>query len=243
MNLIIDIGNSFTKLAIFENNEEIYFEKTAICEPETIHKLKRQFSGIKNCILSATGQIPTNLPSFLQAEFEFFLEFTHRALLPFRIQYETPETLGLDRIAGIAGAQALFPRENVLIIDAGTAITFDMKTDENVFVGGNIAPGLNMRFRALHEFTHKLPLVEPGKNSFLGNSTKQAIINGVVNGITYEMEGVIAESVKNYKDLTIIMTGGDTNLFEIKVKSPIFVVQNLVRLGLNIILNYNVEAL
>ena len=240
MNLIIDIGNSRTKYAIFEHSEEIHFESSTIPEIPKIRKLKIDFQSISQTIISATGNVSEDFIRYCQSIFPKVLVFSYKTQLPFRFEYKTPATIGLDRLAGIAGAQKLFPDKNVLIIDVGTAITFDVKNSNNIFRGGNISPGMMMRFKALNKFTDKLPLVTPNeKTSFLGDSTNQAIANGVINGIIYEIEGMIAETEKKYNDLTVILTGGDTSFFDNKLKKTIFVFQNLINIGLDIILNYN----
>jgi type III pantothenate kinase len=240
MNLIIDIGNSRTKFAVFDNNVELYAEAFQDCTFGKVKELKQKFPAIDKSIISATGQLPEGFIENCKSVVEFVFVFNSAVPLPFKSEYSTPQTVGLDRLAGIAGAQALFPRKNVLVIDMGTAITYDIKTSEEIYPGGNIAPGMHMRFKALNQFTHKLPLVEPsGNTTLIGDSTNSAILNGVINGIRYEIEGMIAECERNYEDLTIILTGGDAPLFDYKLKKTIFVVQNLVSVGLNSILNYN----
>ncbi|MBN1119267.1 MAG: type III pantothenate kinase [Bacteroidales bacterium] len=242
MNLIIDIGNTLCKLAIFEGPDEIFSESINGNLTDRITALKQVYKNLDYSILSATGKVDPGLPEFLSRNFHTSILFDHQTPLPIIIDYNTPETLGLDRMAGAAGANGLFPDKNVLIIDAGSAITIDMKTKENKFIGGNISPGMSMRFRALHDYTHRLPLVKPGKNSLIGKTTDEAIKNGVINGIAFEVEQYFENLNAIYEDLTIILTGGDAEFFENRLKKTIFVVQNLVRQGLNIILNYNVAT-
>jgi type III pantothenate kinase len=240
MNLIIDIGNTRIKFVVFDGTDEKYSKAFANISFETVKQLKNKFPEIKYSIISATGNVPDGFIEQCKSIIDFVLEFNSTTPLPFISEYLTPATIGLDRLAGIAGAQLLFPGKNVLVIDLGTAITYDLKTIRNIFPGGNISPGMKMRFRALHQFTHKLPMIEPSdRTNHLGNSTDTAILNGVINGIRYEIEGMIAETERNYEDLTIIFTGGDASLFDNKLKKTIFVVQNLVSLGLNSILKYN----
>jgi type III pantothenate kinase len=240
MNLVIDIGNTRTKYAIFKDTTEIFSESSTDNLVERISRLKIKYPEIEKAILSATGVVKSSYADACKHMFDLFLEFSPQTPLPFSCLYKTRETIGPDRLAAIAGAKVLYPAKNVLVIDAGTAITFDLKTGTNEYPGGNISPGLSMRFKALNQFTHKLPLVEPSTTStLLGDTTQQAILNGVVNGAVLEIDGMIDLLEKIYEDLTVILTGGDAQFFDHMLKKRIFVVQNLVSLGLNSILNYN----
>lgn len=141
------------------------------------------------------------------------------------------------------GANALYPNSNVLIIDFGTAITIDFVSSDNEFLGGNISAGARTRFRALHHFTRKLPLCDlADENSLFGKTSEEAIQNGVINGITYEIEGYLRDFQQNYSDLRIIFTGGEGDFFAKRLKNPIFVAYDLVAYGLNRILEYNENA-
>ncbi len=241
MNLIIDIGNTRTKYSVFDKDIEVFSDAVSICNIDRIRQLKSDFPKISNAIISSTGLLPEGIIDGCKKIFNFFLKFNPSTPLPFSSDYKTPTTIGADRLAGIAGAQKKFPDKNVLIIDAGTAITFDLKTKTNIHKGGNISPGLKMRFKSLHEYTHALPLVEATDISgYLGLSTREAILNGVILGMMSEIEGTIDLLSPIYEDLTIILTGGDAPFFEIRLKRTIFVIQNLVSQGLNSILNYNV---
>jgi type III pantothenate kinase len=240
MNLIIDIGNTRTKFAVFDGAKEVHSEAHNENKIEWVTQLVAKFPALEYCIISATGELTDDFVHHCKSVFKKVLVFNTSISVPFTIEYKTPETLGLDRLAGIAGAQVFFQNKNVLIISLGTAITFDIKTSTNIYKGGNISPGMKMRFMALNRFTHKLPLVEPAEEpTLIGASTNQAILNGVINGIIFEIEGMITETDKIYKDLTIILTGGDTPFFDNKLKKTIFVVPNLVSIGLNTILHYN----
>lgn len=240
MNLIIDIGNTRTKYSVFNGNIEVHSEAHSENKIDWVTHLNTKFSSLDYCIISATGEFSDDFVHQCKSKIKKILVFDSSTRIPFETEYKTPATLGLDRLAGIAGAQVLYPKNNVLVISLGTAITFDIKTNTNIYRGGNISPGMKMRFRALNQFTHKLPLVEPNELiTLLGDSTNQAILNGVVNGIIFEIEGMISETRKIYKDLTIILSGGDAPFFDNKLKKPIFVVPNLVSTGLNTILQYN----
>ena len=197
---------------------------------------------LKKVILSSVKPSDEELKQFLAENFDQFLELDHHTELPIGNVYETPETLGKDRIAAAVGANELFPDQNLLIIDAGTAITYDLVSEKNQFIGGNISPGLEMRFKALNQFTGKLPLVgyqddfEP-----IGRNTTEAIRAGVQNGLIYEIGQTIALFNRNYQNLQIIMTGGDSNFFDRKLNYSIFVHFNLTLIGLNRILEHNAE--
>ncbi len=239
MNLCIDQGNTKTKIAIFEEDEPIYntvindIDFDAWEELFTIYK-------IKNTIISSVKDFDSKLISFLKFKSEKFIELTHLTPLPITNLYETPETLGKDRLAAVIGAFTLQPQTNCLIIDAGTAITFDFIDSDGVYHGGTIAPGLQMRFKALNSFTQKLPLVPVSEHHpILGKNTYEAISSGVINGMLFEIDGYINLLKEKHPDLSIFLTGGDSFFFDNKVKNSIFANQNLVSIGLNRIINHN----
>jgi len=174
---------------------------------------------------------------------DHYMVLSAKTNLPLINLYQTPETLGKDRLAAVIGGISLFPGSNVLVIDAGTAITFDFINKQKEYLGGNISPGLSMRYQALHQFTKQLPLLQKEEDfELLGENTKKAIIRGVQNGIVFEINHYIESlSVKN-GNITTILTGGDSNFFDNKLKYPIFVESDLVLMGLNKILKYNIYA-
>ena len=244
MNLAIDIGNSVTKTAIFDNNKlvskQIYEDFTV----KDIIEIKNIFPKTNRAILSAVGKVDKSLIEYLENNFEFHLEFSSKTSFPFKINYQTPETLGNDRIAAVAGAYNNYPDKNVLIIDIGTAVTYELLTKNGEYIGGNISPGLTLRYKSLFEFTENLPLLSIQENNELfGTNTNNAIVAGVQNGLLYEIEGFIAHANELFEDLTIIFTGGDSGMFAEKIKSSIFVLPNLVLIGLNRILNYNAKKI
>lgn len=242
MNLAIDIGNTVIKIAIFSNNEIVFkriFEKIQVPDIEFILE---DFPETNKAILSSVSHTSKDIIDFFNKRFGFFFELNHLLNYPFKINYKTPETLGNDRIAAIAAANYLFPQKNVLVIDIGTAVTYDLLTENNEYIGGNISPGLKLRYRSLHEHTDKLPLLNISEEEILlGNSTNSAITAGVQNGLLFEIENYISKLSRSFKNLKIILTGGDSFLFEKKIKSTIFVHSNLVLTGLNRILNYNAK--
>ena len=241
MNLCIDCGNSSTKATVFNRNqliETLVYVDFGLTEIEVLFE---KFP-IKNCILSSVVKNNENIIQELTRKSQYFIELTSKTTLPIKNLYETPDTLGKDRIAAVAGAAFLKPDTDLLVIDAGTAITYDFINSENEYNGGNIAPGLSMRLQAMHEFTSKLPLVEAETESpFLGTNTKSAILAGAFQGIIFEMDGYINSLKIKYPQLSTFLTGGSTFYFANKLKNTIFAEKNLVLIGLNRILEYNVQ--
>ena len=204
--------------------------------------LKDEHPQLNQAILSSVKPVDDELLQFLSGNFDFFIELDHRTEIPIKNLYETPETLGKDRLAAAVGANELFPNQNILIIDAGTAITYDLVSEKNEFIGGNISPGLQMRFKALNHFTGKLPLISySDEYQDIGKNTTDAIRSGVQNGILYEIAQTIELFNKNYQNLQIVMTGGDSIFFDKKLNYTIFVHFNITLIGLNRILEYNAK--
>ena len=207
-----------------------------------VKMLKNEHPQLKKAILSSVKPYNEELKRVLSGEFDQYIELDHLTELPIENLYETPETLGKDRIAAAVGANELFPDRNLLVIDAGTAITYDLVSEKNQFIGGNISPGLEMRFKALNQFTGKLPLVNYSDDfEHIGKNTTDAIRAGVQNGVLFEMEQNIEYFNENYQNLHIIMTGGDSNFFDKKLNYSIFVNFNLTLIGLNRILEHNAK--
>jgi type III pantothenate kinase len=240
MNLIFDIGNSGTKMAIYDGSKKItsFRSRDFSCE-----KLEKRLSAfhIDRAIVSSTRTIPEYVVDLLTMQIPYLHILTPDSKLPFRIDYETPETLGTDRIAAAAGAYSLFPGKKTLIIDAGSAITIDFLSGR-VFRGGNISPGVSMRFRALHRFTVKLPLVQPQeKYSSPGRNTVEAINAGVINGVVYEINEYIRTFKIKHTGLNVILAGGDGGLIVKKIKHRVTYLPDIVIDGLNFILEYNAK--
>jgi len=241
MNLCIDQGNSSTKVGVFNQNsliEHFRFEQFGKSELLT---LLAKYS-IINCIISSVISDNHALIEELKSNIQFLIELTHITNIPIANKYSTPETLGKDRLAAVIGASFLKPENDILVIDAGTAITYDFIDSAQNYLGGNIAPGLNLRLRSLHEFTQKLPLVVPKTDSpLLGNSTESAMLSGALYGIVFEIDGYIDTLKIKYPQLSTFLTGGSTFYFNSKLKNAIFAERNLVLIGLNRILLYNVQ--
>jgi type III pantothenate kinase len=240
MNLVIDIGNTRTKFSLFNRGEQMLTVPVEELLPEQVQLLLNEHPSLDRAILAAVKDYNPELKKFLQDHFRQFVELDSNTPLPFENRYLSKETLGKDRLAAVAGAVTLYPLTPVLVIDAGTAVTVDLADERSRYLGGTISPGLAMRFKALHQFTGRLPLVQPSESTELfGNSTLQAIRLGVQNGILYEVESSIDRFKEYYKNLIVIITGGDTNFFEKRLKNSFFVHFNLVAIGLNRILEYN----
>ncbi|HXH17700.1 MAG TPA: type III pantothenate kinase [Chitinophagales bacterium] len=241
MNLAIDIGNTRTKLAVFDRDEIICTDATDALTDAYIRRLFRKFS-IQKCILSAVSDYHNDIKNFLAAN-SWLLILDSSTPLPVKNLYKTPLTLGKDRIAAAAGAYALYPNENVLVLDAGTAFTFEFISRRGEYLGGGISPGIRLRLKALNAYTANLPLIEPQSVDFLtGTCTKESILSGVMNGMRLEIEGFIREYTGKYEHLRVLLTGGDAFFFETTLKSKIFAVPNLVLIGLNKILQHNAPS-
>jgi type III pantothenate kinase len=234
--IILDIGNSFTKLFVTDNVEILY---SAIYETiADLEKIFVLFPQIKNGIYSASGNIPSELENFLNEKLVNLIHFNSKTPVPVNNLYKSPETLGSDRLAAAIGVNYFFPNTNVMIFDFGTAITIDFMDNENNYLGGNISPGLSVRFKSLNFFTNKLPLVKiSGKIEEIGTTTMEAIEFGVVHGII----GETMNYINKYSGHKIIFTGGDSFYFAEKIKIPIFVFQNPIIFGLNRVLVHNLR--
>lgn len=240
MNLIIDVGNSFVKLAVFKNSKITYkkvVELNSILEEVKAIKLK--YSETKKAIISSVGKLEKSDVLEIESMFKL-LTLDSKTKLPFKNLYKTPKTLGVDRLALASASVEQYSDRNVLIIDAGTCITYDFVNSNNNYLGGAISPGLNMRYKSLNNLTANLPLLEVDRpKNIIGNSTAASIHSGVVFGVLNEIEGIIATYKQNYSDLTVILTGGDSNFLSKQLKSSIFATSNFLLEGLNFILQYN----
>mgnify|MGYP005995384519 FL=1 len=238
MNLVIDVGNTRVKAAVFKKDrvvEVVVFNKKIILSE--IKKILKKYS-ISSGIMSNVGSISDFKLKKLQNLVDIMV-LNSKTQIPFINLYKTPKTLGVDRIALVSGAINQFTETNVLIIDAGTCITYDFVNSKKEYLGGAISLGLKMRFNALNHFTANLPIIhkEPIID-FIGASTTECINSGVVNGVIQEIDGVINQYKKKFSDLTVVLTGGDTNFLSKQLKSSIFANQNFLLQGLNEILKF-----
>lgn len=239
MNLIVDIGNTRIKIAVFNNDELIYNEVfTREVFLETALNLIEKFN-CKNAIISSVGILKKTEINQIKAKINV-IELNASSKIPFINNYATPKTLGVDRIALVAAAVSKYKNQNVLIIDAGTCITFDFVTNKKIYLGGAISPGIEMRYKSLHKFTKNLPLLKPqNKTNLIGNSTEMCIHSGIINGVISEIDSIITKYRKKNKDLTVVLTGGDVNFLSNKLKNGIFANPIFLLQGLNTILTYN----
>jgi type III pantothenate kinase len=239
-NIVCDLGNTLCKLAIFEESNIIVRSQFENLSETQLKEFMAQYK-LDGSIISSVINQDSFINDRLSKE-KKFINLSKNTKLPIVINYKTPETLGNDRIANAVAANSLFPDADVLVIDCGTCIKYDFVNERNIYQGGAISPGLKMRYKALHEYTQKLPLIEDGENfSLIGKSTVESITSGVMNGMISEMEGFINRYYNNYKNLTVILTGGDLTYFEKAFKKPIFAHSFLTLLGLNEILLFNQE--
>jgi type III pantothenate kinase len=241
VNLIIEQGNTATKVAIFENG---HLKTSFIYDDFNVSDIAFLFLNydLKYGIMSTVTGTNQETSSFLESRLNYFILLDEKVPLPIKVQYQTPETLGKDRLAAAVGAHYLEPGKDILVIDAGTAITYELIEATGVYLGGNISPGMTTRFKSLNYYTKKLPLVKETRMiPPIGNNTETAIQAGVVYGICYEMDGYINDLHLKYPNLLVFLTGGHTNYFAKRLKNIIFANINLVLIGLNRILEYNAE--
>ena len=239
MNLVIDLGNSLLKIAVFDQHEMVFVERYMDPDPAIVQKVLNHYPKIKACIIGAVRETPENVSALIKNQVPLII-LNAETPLPISLDYQTPDTLGADRIAAVTAANHLFPGKNLLVIEAGTCITYDFIDSNGIYLGGSISPGIGLRFSALHNFTDKLPLVKAKQHpELIGKSTESSIQSGVIIGAIAEFQGIISMYEHNYDNLTIIISGGDLNYFDKNLKNNIFAVPNIVLTGLNIILDFN----
>lgn len=241
LNLIIDIGNSRMKCAVMSDGKLLEERIEERIEPGVVARLCERHAFDGAIVSSTRGECPELIRVLQQLGIKY-LCFGFDTPVPLRNDYLVPERLGRDRLAAAVGADVCFPGQRLLIVDFGTAITCDLVCD-GCFCGGFISPGLQSRFRALHDYTAALPMVAPPDEPlWLGRTTEECIAQGVELGICYEIEGHMARLSEKMGDLTVIFTGGDAKRFVKRIKNTIFADCDLVYVGLNRILEYHVHA-
>ncbi len=239
MNLVIDVGNTRIKSAIFDKGEIIHsetFSHKNIVENvvESINKFE-----CVNAIISSVSTLNKSQISQIKGKINLII-LNASTKIPFKNKYDTPKTLGVDRIALASAAVFQYPNKNVLVIDAGTCITYDFINKEGYYFGGAISPGITMRYKSLNHFTENLPLLNPNfENELIGTSTISSIHIGVIKGVISEIDSFIEQYRKKNRDLTIVLTGGDVNFLNNRLKNGIFANPNFLLEGLNTILTYN----
>ncbi|MEZ0181117.1 MULTISPECIES: type III pantothenate kinase [Flavobacterium] len=242
MILTVDVGNTRIKAAVFEGTavlESFVFEKNEL--EKKIKKILGSYQKCSDLVVASVGNVEKQ--SFLIFEKQLKVHFfTHEDKFPFYNKYATPKTLGIDRMILAAGATLQFPKQNRLVVDAGTCITYDFIDENDNYLGGAISPGLRLRYESLHNYTARLPLLsfeEP--DQYIGNTTMQAIHSGVVNGFVYEIDGFIDEYRRNFSNFIIILTGGDAEFLAKRLKNTIFANSNFLLESLNQTFQYKIN--
>ncbi|MFW5768279.1 MAG: type III pantothenate kinase [Bacteroidota bacterium] len=238
--IVIDRGNTRAKIAVFENgNLQNVFFTDADCNNLPADLQNRSF---RYGILSSTAKESVRFLTGIRKMCTELICFDETIPIPLKLDHQTPESLGADRKAACVGAAVLFPEKPLLVVDAGTALTFDFLSADGKMGLGNISPGLQMRFDALHNYTGNLPLLTSGNmNKMLGQSTEESIRYGVQFGFLSEIEAYIKKLKNQDKRLITILTGGDADFLAENLKNSIFVEPNLVLIGLYRILTNYVE--
>jgi len=239
MHLVIDIGNTRIKAAVFKGDslsELFVAEKSG--PDEFLKKIFDQYPEIGSMTVASVANLEL-VPPKKDVQIH---TVDRKTKFPYRNLYDTPDTLGVDRMVLAAGAVLKFPGKNRLIIDAGTCITYDFVDDKDEYLGGAIAPGIAMRYKALNHYTDKLPLLTPSApDGFIGKSTAGSIHSGIINGVVSEILGFIAECEKHSDNFIIILTGGDTEILAAQLKNTIFASPNFLLESLNALYQYNHE--
>ena len=239
MNLVVDIGNNFFKLGIFENSNLVFsfFDKNDKIDVE-IEKIILNYRKITSALISNVSSVKIN--DILNKLNIKIYELDSTFIFPFKLNYKTPESLGNDRLALAAAATILFPNSNNLVIDAGTCITIDFIDNNNHFMGGSISPGVKMRYDSLNHYTANLPLLKSENNfNYPGDSTNASIHAGIIGGVSNEINGFIKQINSRNNKVNVILTGGDAKILSKTLKITIFANQNFILEGLNSILNLN----
>ncbi|WP_348812984.1 type III pantothenate kinase [Flavobacterium maritimum] len=242
MILTVDVGNTRIKGAVFEDNvllEDFVFMKTE--HEKNIQNILKKYKKVTHLVVASVGYLEKD--SFLHYNNSLKVHFvSHIDPFPFINHYATPQTLGIDRMVLAAGATIQFPKQNRLVIDVGTCVTYDFIDENDVYLGGAIAPGLRLRYESLHNYTAKLPLLaSKSPDSFIGKSTAESIHSGVVNGFVYEIDGFIDEYKAHYSNFIIILTGGDTEFLAKRLKNTIFANSNFLLESLNQTFQYKIK--
>ena len=230
--ITIDEGNTITKLALFEGDDLVLKENNVSVE--------RVLELASNCDRLIVSSVKKDSEYGALAEKKDVLVLNSITPIPVSNCYKTPNTLGNDRIALVVGAIVHYSGHNVLVIDAGTCITYDFINAEQEYLGGSISTGIRMRYSALHQYTSQLPMLKTEeKAALIGGDTEESIHSGVINGVLAEIDGVIQRYIEQYPDVKVVVTGGNVKLFDKGLKNTIFASPNLLMEGLNKILDYN----
>lgn len=242
-NLVVDIGNSSVKLGVFQKRVLVFEQTIQQLTEELVCQLCKRFQ-VENSLISTVKNEISDLEQCLMEQSRY-IRFSHTTPVPIQNLYETPYSLGLDRLAAMVAVSAVYPKKNTLVIDAGTCITYDMLPADDRYFGGSISPGLTMRLKALHEFTGRLPLVALNTHfsDVLGRTTEQSILSGVLQGALGELISFIEKYQQQYSEVGVVLCGGDAHFFDTQLKNSIFasnvsLIPNLILIGLNEIIHH-----
>jgi type III pantothenate kinase len=242
MRFILDFGNTNQKIAVFDNDRIVLLEQEESIRIRFLETLAQEFPEIDCGIISSVVPLRPALKKFLKKTFDPFIILSHQTPIPLTNRYKTPRSLGKDRLACAVAASRMFEGVPAMVINAGTCITYDFVNAEGEYLGGAISPGLQMRAQSLHNFTHQLPLIEiETPQDLIGTRTASSILSGVVNGTVQEITGVVKQYQKRYPNLQVILSGGDAKFLDKLLKIRIFAFPNIVMVGLNYILEYNLK--
>jgi type III pantothenate kinase len=239
MLITIDVGNSRIKVAVFE--QDILLDLIVVDPNEALPFFSGifiQYPKIEKALFSSVGKFDNHVLDFIQKQVDTFVINQHTKF-PFSNHYATPETLGIDRMVLAAGATLMFPNKNRLVIDAGTCVTYDFVDQDNQYFGGAISPGISLRYKSLNDYTENLPWLEKKEvDALVGNSSEESIHSGIINGLTFEIDGFISQYFHKYPDLTVILTGGDAEFLAKRLKNTIFAHSNFLSESLRLLSTY-----
>ena len=223
--VIVDAGNTSVKVAHVKNSQILSVHRFA--------QVSDALSTISDADVVCASVLNENFRQFFIERGGSFYQITHQSTLPFKSAYGSMETIGVDRLCNMAAAFKLFGSQNCLVVDIGTCIKFDFISENNVYLGGSIAPGIELRYKALYEHTSQLPMLDfKSAVSIIGEDTNKSMHSGVINGIQHEIQGMIMRYEKDFGDIKILITGGDASYFEFPQKSNIFANKNLTLEGI-----------
>lgn len=242
MKLIIDRGNTLYKVAVFDKDKLVEVRTYHDLTVSDLNAAFLSFDIKKSIFCSVGGRENIEILNFIKENSEFVF-MTEQLALPIRIAYKTPSSLGKDRIASVVGASQIMEGKSVLVIDAGSCICFDYIDKNAVYQGGSIAPGFEMKYKALHNFTADLPLLNLKSEDvgLCGQSTDMCMHSGVINGTLCEIRGFIDSYSEIDKDLTVMLSGGNADFIAERLNRNVIVEKHLVLQGLNVILDANTK--
>ena len=242
MRLVLDLGNTNKKICVFHQGRIVHMEISDQLSLRTLKEVLGNHPQITAGIMASVVTVPVYLKNFLDESLSTFIELNNRTPVPVVNKYKTPGRLGKDRLACAVAGASMFTGFPVLVVNAGTCITYDFVNATGEYLGGGISPGLRMRFRALNTFTEKLPLIELAENvPLIGEDTEDSISSGVVNGAIEEVKGMVRLYRQQYPNLQVVLSGGDADYLDKHMKIRIFAFPNMVLLGLYEILEYNIK--